>query len=58
MVEFRLLWNHNMDRQHAVYKLIMDDINLRLKLEMDGTKVIELNNIQSDMLSDETKQYN
>ena len=47
-----------MDRQHAVYKLIMDDINLRLKLEMDGTKVIELNNIQSDMLSDETKQYN
>ena len=45
-----------MDRQHAAYKLIMDDINLRLKLEMDGTKVIELNNIQSDMLSDETKR--
>ena len=34
----------------------MDGIQLRLKLEVDGTNVIKLNNILSDMISDETKR--
>ena len=33
----------------------MDGIQLRLNLEVDGTNVIKLNNILSDMISDETK---
>ena len=34
----------------------MDGIQLRLNLEVDGTNVIKLNNILSDMISDETKR--
>ena len=34
----------------------MDGIKLRLKLEVDGTNMIKLSHITSDMLRDETKR--
>ena len=53
MIEFRLLQNDNTGCQQTANKLIMADIKLRLRLEVDRTNVIKL----SDMLSDETKRY-
>ena len=46
MIEFRILWNDNMDRQQTANELIMDGIKLRLSLEVDGTNVVKLSNIQ------------